>query len=215
MQSAPGPVQAEVTKFSRAILEGQRATTYLILKKQFEAHGPTHMYEDIIVPSLRAIGEMWAAGEIGVADEHLASATASAAAAALYPQFPWPQVRHGLVVLACPAGEQHGFGLRVAADLLALDGWDEVLLGIDLPLGELAHKLQELHPDVLALSVTRVAHLTSAGATVRWIREALPRVKILLGGLAVISDPARALECGADGLARSAQEGVELARRWR
>ena len=173
------------------------------------------MYEEIIRPALERVGELWETDRITVADEHIATATASAAVAALYPEFPWPPGRGSRAIVACAQGERHELGARFVADLLALDGWDELFLGADVPVSALTSKIVEVNPRVVALSVTLAVNLRGAAEVIRQVRTVSVLVKVILGGRAVKLHSQAALDCRADAVAHSAVEAVELIRAWR
>lgn len=58
------------------------------------------------------------------------------------------------VLLAAPAGEHHGLGLRIVADLLELSGFHVVYLGADTPTGALVVAVAEHEPSLVGLSLT-------------------------------------------------------------
>lgn len=178
----------EITKdsreFLRAILIGDRRAADRILRQCLDRRNPAYVYEEVLCQAMCELGDMWARDEITIADEHLATATADAALSALYRDIDWPESRSSRIFIACPQGEHHVLGARILADLLALDGWDEMYFGANVPTDTLARKAAELHPEVVALSVTMRHHLASARETVAAIRDASPRTQILAGGRA-------------------------------
>ena len=200
--------------FLELILDGDRRRAKDCARQLFEQHGVVFLYEKVVQAALHEVGALWLANRITVADEHLATATAQAAVAALYPLFRWPP-RGPRVIVACAQGERHDFGARMVADLLALDGWDERFLGADVPVEDLVRKVRKLTPKVVAISVTLSHHLRMAESAIRLVREALPTAKILLGGRAMIDHPDAAASLGADAIAHSGSEAVEVARAWK
>jgi methanogenic corrinoid protein MtbC1 len=86
---------------------------------------------DVLAPALVEIGEQWAAGEISVAQEHLASSAVRSALQKLLADAR-ANVR-GVAVLACAPGERHEIGLMMLAVLLRSDGWQVAFLGADTP----------------------------------------------------------------------------------
>jgi MerR family transcriptional regulator, light-induced transcriptional regulator len=88
----------------------------------------------VLAPALVEIGEQWAAGEISVAQEHLASSAVRCALQKLLADAR-ASVR-GVAVLACAPGEQHEIGLMMLAVLLRSDGWQVAFLGADTPLDD-------------------------------------------------------------------------------
>jgi methanogenic corrinoid protein MtbC1 len=209
------PLDRDAAQFLALITKGDRSGSYELAKRYLERRGVGEFYERVVCPALREIGELWATDQITVADEHLATSTASAAVASLYQHFHWPSARGARVFVACPQGEHHAFGARLLADLLALDGWDEVYFGADVPVDALKQKVQELAPQVVALSVTLVPHLAIAREATQQVRAACATTRVLLGGRAVLQAPERALTVEADAVAHSAAEAVEVLRAWR
>ena len=67
-------------------------------------------------PAPRRLGERWAAGQLSVGQEHEVSAIARDVVGEVAARLPDPaRLRLGAVVAACPAGERHDLGLRMAA----------------------------------------------------------------------------------------------------
>src|SRR5688500_1213618 len=108
------------TEFLTLILEGDRRRAESFARRVFERRGPLFLYEEVVRPALQEVGNLWYLNRLNVADEHLATATAEAAVAALYSLFTWPP-RGPRALIACVQGERHGLGARMIADLLALD----------------------------------------------------------------------------------------------
>ncbi len=201
-------------RFLALILEGDRRRAERYARQVLERHGVRVLYEEVVQPALRDVGDLWAASQLNVADEHLATATAQSAVAALYPLFPWPS-RGPKLILACAEGERHDFGLRMAADLLALDGWDERFLGGDVPVEDLVRKVRAFMPRAVGLSMTLRSSVPAVRSAIRLVRTAHPSVKILVGGRATADQLGAAQMLGADAVARSGSEGVEILRGWK
>jgi MerR family transcriptional regulator, light-induced transcriptional regulator len=196
------------------MLAGERGRLREAMLAVFRAHGVEHLYERVVVPALVQVGELWSRGEISVADEHLATATLQTAITSIYPLYPWPE-RGPRIVVACADGERHGIGARLVADLLALDGWDDLYLGAGVPPAALAAMVVERDVAAAALSATVPAALPALRRSIEAIRAAAPAVRILVGGRAVATLPDAAATLGADAFAASASEAVEVCRAWR
>jgi MerR family transcriptional regulator, light-induced transcriptional regulator len=173
---------------------------------------PRAIATDVLGPALTVIGNLWASGEISVAQEHLASAIVMAVydhPARLLPQAP---TGDRLVVLAGTPGELHVIGLRMVADFLRADGWRVLPLGAATPADDLVAFVAERHPDVVGLSTALTTHLRDVQEIVAALR-ALPRPPVVIvGGAAYADDPALAEGVGADlyaGDARMASEALQ------
>ena len=76
------------------------------------------MHERLVAPAMHRIGDLWRAGELTVADEHLASRTVIDALARIQPAFIRGAPKGRTAVIGCVEGELHEIGLRAAASVL-------------------------------------------------------------------------------------------------
>lgn len=205
---------ADAEKFLEMALSGDRRRAERFALEIFEKHGPRYLYDSVVQPALREVGQLWFANRITIADEHLATNTAQSAVASLYTRFPWP-IGGPNVVVGCAQGERHDFGARMVADLLALDGWNDVFLGADVPVDDFVRKVQEVSPKAVAISVTLPNLLPMVRAVIVASRKIVPDVKVLVGGLATTDLRGLCESIGADVVASSASEAVEVARAWK
>jgi excisionase family DNA binding protein len=162
---------------------------------------PDAVYVEIVGPALHRIGEAWQHGELGVDQEHLASGIASTIIGRLGPRFQRPGRRAGRVVIAMPAGERHGLGVAMVADIVSQAGYEVLNIGTDTPPSSLAAAVRA-HDDVRAVivSVVDVTRRDAAARSIAAVRRAAPGIPIVAGGFAV-PDEATARALGADGWA--------------
>ena len=128
--------------------------------EQRDALGPAGFARDFALPLLQTIGDLWAAGEVSIAGEHLASAlirTLLGAAIAGRPDSPGAPT----AVFATPEGESHEFGALAASVVAMSVGWNVAYLGAELPNAELARSVEATGARVLALGI---AHLRVSAA---------------------------------------------------
>ena len=137
---------------------------------------------EVLAPVLAAIGDRWEAGELTVAQEHLASGVVRAHLEKLL-----ADVRggvRGIAVLACAPGERHELGLLMLAVLLRADGWQVAYLGADTPLEDAVVLATELDARLLCVSATMPASILAVSEALEAAR--LPRrLEVILGGQAV------------------------------
>lgn len=146
---------------------------------------------DVLAPALIDVGELWEAGELGIAQEHLLSGTVRAALQRLLADAR-ADVR-GLAVLACGPGEAHEIGLLMFAVLLRADGWQVAYLGADTPTLDATALARDLRADALCFSV---ATPERARAVQTALRSAYlpPGLQLLIGGRGTdVVDPRAAL----------------------
>ena len=167
---------------------------------------PNGAYERILVPALRSVGDMWVAGDIGIADEHAASQIATRIVARLAPRMARRGRRRGTVVLGSTQTEDHGLALSIAADLFRHAQFDVVDLGINLPSESLgAAVASRKDVTVVALSVTNPGQEVEIARSIAAVRE-VSDVKVVVGGAGVSEEAA--LGAGADAYARTAQDAI-------
>ena len=144
------------------------------------------LYEQVIGPAMVRIGCLWEEGALTVADEHLATAITHRVMASAYgASFASLGPRAGRIMLAAVEGQRHSVGLRMAADVLELAGYEVLYLGADVPLEALLGALASRGPDLLGLSSTLAPARSSLSAAVAAVRESFPETPILLGGQGV------------------------------
>ncbi len=113
------------------------------------------MHTQLIEPAMRSIGALWERHAISVADEHLATAISHKVATRAFWRVHRPSPRgRERVMMAAVQGEHHVLGLRLAADVLEVAGYDVLFLGADLPLPGLLGACRIHQPDVVGLSAT-------------------------------------------------------------
>lgn len=198
-------------RYLLAILEGDRAGARVLLDDA-TARGisVTDIIEHVITPAHAEIGRMWQIGEIGVADEHLASASSEWVVSHLLLNAPKPEPRGRIMVASSVGGDTHSFGVRLVADAFEIDGWRTFFLGASTPLVDLVGAVIERQADLLALSANLGCHLREMKRVIDALRSQpeTARVAILVGGGAVNIAPELWRKLGADSGAPTAREAV-------
>jgi len=160
---------------------------------------------EVVRAALVRVGDLWHAGEIGVATEHFASNLMQARLRGLLGMLPDLEGGHRVIV-ACAPGEHHEMGALVLATLLRRAGFKVFYLGANTPVADLAELAREQEADAVLLSVTTREPLMG----LRGEREALRSLSALLvlGGAAVASEPELAAELGGVFLGNDARKVV-------
>jgi excisionase family DNA binding protein len=160
---------------------------------------PDEIYVSVLAPALHAIGAAWESGAVSVDQEHLASSVAAALVGRLGPRFSHPGRKKGVVVVAMPPRERHGFGAAMLADILTGAGYEVLSLGPDTPAASLVAAMREAGSlAAVVVSVVNGDRLPAAGRLLAAARRERPSVPRLVGGFAV-NDERAALALGADG----------------
>jgi methanogenic corrinoid protein MtbC1 len=171
-------------EFTDALLRGDEPGAEVVLRDAIEADVPEGDIDEVVIaPALRAVGDFWEAGELTVAEEHLATEIALRVIALQREAFRVVRRRPGVVVvLAAMEGEQHVVGLRMAGSLLAHAGYDVKQLGASVPAADLGAIIERHEPAVVGLSATMPATATMVAQTVAAVRAVRPSTAIVVGG---------------------------------
>jgi methylmalonyl-CoA mutase cobalamin-binding domain/chain len=182
-----------------ALREGDARTALRIVDDLIDS-GATfdEICEAVLRPALYEIGDLWERAEIGVADEHLAAAISETVLACIGAIASAPVDGEPRVLVCCTDGEGHALGARMVGETFAAADWSVHYLGPSMPPAEVARAAAVRRADVVALSTTMAANLPAVQTTVAAVREAAPRVRVVVGGQAYGGDEARARELGAD-----------------
>jgi diguanylate cyclase (GGDEF)-like protein len=150
-----------------------------------EGMGVAGLYQRVIAPAMWRIGELWEQGAITVADEHLATALTHQAMAGIYGPSLGHKVKPGRILMASVEGEQHALGLRMAADVIELAGYETIYLGADVPTSDLLLAVAARSPDLVGLSATMPSSISALDRAIAEIQRANPKLIVLFGGQGV------------------------------
>jgi len=172
-----------------ALLAGNEAGVEATLAEARHQGGDlAEVARDLIGPALDELGFMWHAGDVSIAEEHLATALISRAITRQAAPLPAPPLGAPRLLLSCLAGEFHELGVRIVAEVARSAGWQAEVLGANTP-REAAIRFIAVHrPAAVGLSLALTAHLAECIRTVEEIRKVSPSTKILVGGYAFRHD---------------------------
>ena len=151
------PVVEEIAgPFRDALIAGDQVDAELIaLEAVTEGMPLADLYVDVMAPALAAVGERWAAGDLSVADEHLATSIVETVMSRVGRSATrMPKRSRERVVMAGVDLEGHVVGLRMLADLAEGAGFDVRYLGASVPVDALVDLVSRLKPGVVCLSVS-------------------------------------------------------------
>ncbi|GIT17071.1 MAG: hypothetical protein CM1200mP38_7280 [Dehalococcoidia bacterium] len=170
------------------------------------------IYIEIISKSQSAIGDLWLAGELGIAEEHLATQISLS-------QMQKLRIFMFLVVhwecqsfVAAVENEQHFIGPRMVAVFLYFDGWDTHFLGSNMPAEALKNYVISQKINLIALSATMPDSSKYISECVRTLRDIEPRIPILVGGLLFQVEHGSDENLDVDAIAFDANDAVRRSR---
>jgi len=142
--------------------------------------------ETVAAPLLRKVGDEWHAGRLSPAHEHLVTSSLHEIVVAMMRVF---TQRPGAptVLVATSAGERHVIGAALVGAAAALEGWNVLYLGGNLPAVEIADAARSKAVRVVAVSIIYVDKPNAVLEEMRTLRELLPAdVPLIAGGAGAV-----------------------------
>lgn len=174
-----------VKNYLDALLEGNRVKCSTTVNDFLQERASIKdLYEEVLKVSLYQVGELWEANKISVANEHIATAITEGILNELFMKLTPQKKFNKKVVVACVENEQHQVGVKMVADIFELQGWDSYFLGNGIPLSELKRYINEVSPDIIAISLSIYFNYANFLKMVKQIKAEFPSILILVGGQA-------------------------------
>jgi len=174
---------------------------------------PSGVLLDLVTPAMMAIGDAWATGQLTVAQEHQASATAMRLVGRLGPRFVHRGRTRGRIIVGAVPLDDHALPPAILRDLLRGQRFAVTDLGANVPPESWADTAREAlagAPRLLAVGMcaTTLDNDAAVVAAIEALRS-VTDVPVVLGGHAITS-AAHSAALGADQYSRSAAEALEL-----
>lgn len=205
-------VRSRTRAFLNALLKGDPASASRVVDQELADLGSrAAVFADLIHPAQYEIGELWYRGEIGVADEHRATALVETIVNRLTPTPTARPLTGCRCVLAAVGSERHVIGLRLLAAAMADDGWEVEMLEQRTSEEELLAAVDRVSPQLVGLSAAYLQDPERMKRAIRLVKER--GIPVLVGGAAFNRTPSLVEQVGADGHGSDARVALTLARR--
>ena len=155
----------------------------ILLKASAKLSQP-QLIEDLIIPLVYTIGDLWHNGDIRIANEHLASSVIRSFLSNLIEQ-QIPSENAPVIISATPRGQDHELGALIVGVTAASLGWKVIYLGPNLPEVEIAAVSDSLSAKVVALSIVYPGDDPQLKKDLVNLKKLLPaNVSLIVGGRA-------------------------------
>ena len=153
--------------------------------------GLVKFYERLLAPVMYKVGEMWEAGRLNVATEHVCSNAAHTLVKIINERVSRNPVgnRKTLKILICtPEGEYHSLGCMVIESFLRSKGFSVSNIAPSVPSDSVIAFASKYNPDLIMISMTLADNIGSANKLINKILESRISVShILVGGIGIES----------------------------
>jgi MerR family transcriptional regulator, light-induced transcriptional regulator len=144
----------------------------------------TDIFDNLLSPAMRQIGELWYQGELSVSQEHLATRAAHYAVHKLRTSLPLPEMKGKTAFCAAMEGDLHELPSYLAQVTIENEGWEVMNFGANTPLFSLNEEVLQYSPRAVCLSATYMTELERLSREYKTLRENAVKLKVpvILGG---------------------------------
>lgn len=166
-----------------------------VLDDMFASGSYERVVQDAVVPSLRALGDAWAAGSVSVAGEHVASNAILRRLAAAFQASGTGAEGGRPILIGMPQGAHHELGGLMFAIAARRAGLPVVYLGADLPLADWIAAVESTNARAVVIGALMNEDRVAARSLAAGLRGINPSLVIAFGG-ASAPDPDTASVAG-------------------
>ncbi len=171
------------------IVRGDKDGIEDILAVLLDRYPPLEIVNQILVPAMRHVGELFGKGELLLPFVLQSAEAMKKSVAWLEPHMQKVDHDEGIkVLLATVQGDVHDIGKNLVDILLSNNGYKVFNIGIKVPAETIIAKARELQVDMIGLSGLLVKSAIVMQESMPQYREAGLKMPILLGGAALTSD---------------------------
>ncbi|WP_277656382.1 homocysteine S-methyltransferase family protein [Seleniivibrio woodruffii] len=168
------------------IMKGKKAGLDTVLNELRQTHKPIDIINDIMLPSMQAVGELFGAGKMLLPFVLQSAEVMKAAVGLLEPYMEKSDAQsRGTVVLATVKGDVHDIGKNLVDIILSNNGFTVHNLGIKVPVEEMIRKAIEVKADAIGMSGLLVKSTNIMRENIEELMRQNVSTKVLLGGAAL------------------------------
>lgn len=153
----------------------------------------TEIFDKLLCPAMRQIGELWYNGDLSITQEHIATRVATNAVLKLRNVLPVP-VMNGATAMCCAMeSDFHELPTHLAQMVFEDEGWEVLNFGANTPLYCLAEEVLQHTPKLICIAATIMADVERLTRDYKIFVEQTEKLKIpiILGGRAFADERIR------------------------
>ncbi len=158
----------------------------LLISAYLDTKSVTHIFDNLVAPAMRQIGELWYIGELTVAQEHLATRAVMSAMFKLRSVLPVTKERKGLIMSCGIEGDFHELSSFLVKLTFENQGWEVINFGANTPLYSISDEVLRHSPNLVCVSATTMTDIERTTRDYQEFRQKISKLKIpiVIGGLA-------------------------------
>ncbi len=206
----PTDTPTDGSDLKRAIMHGLRAEAESVARALLTRQDGLTIINDEVIPALDRVGIGFEEGRVYLPQLLMSAEAAGAACEVIKAAMQTAaDSTRCTVVLATVHGDIHDIGKNIVKLLLENYGFDVHDLGRDVPPERIVEEATRLDAPLVALSALMTTTVPAMEETIRLLRAALPRCRVVVGGAVLTAEYAARI--GADRYAKDAMETVRYA----
>jgi len=162
-----------------------------IFERYSQCFGLLRFYERLLAPVMYQVGELWEAGKLDVATEHVCSSAAHTLVRLINERTSRNSVanRKALRILICtPEGEYHSLGCMVIESFLRSKGYSVSNIAPSVPFDSIIAFANKFEADLIMISITLADNIGATNKLVnRILASRISICAILVGGIGIES----------------------------
>jgi excisionase family DNA binding protein len=181
------------TLFHALVAGAEEDAANQITSAHLQSAPVVEIFDNLICPAMRRVGELWYKGELTIAQEHLATRTAHNAIYKLRHLLPVPEMNGELAMCCSFEADFHELPTHMVQMTLENEGWEVLNFGANMPLYSLADEVFQHSPAVVCISATMITDIERLARDYKEFRERVGKLKIpiVLGGRAFFDEQIR------------------------
>lgn len=170
--------------FHSLIAGREEEVSNILISEYLNSESLSEIFDEVLAPAMCRIGELWMAGEVTVAQEHLASRAALCGLHRLRSILPLAEP-NGKVAMCCTIeGDFHELPTHFMQIALEHEGWEVINFGANMPIYSLAEEVCRNNPQMVCISSSILNNLDYQSREYKNLCEKTAKLKIpvMLGG---------------------------------
>jgi len=206
--------EPQESNLQTVIVKGLKSEAARLTKAILKEKEALEVVNQYLIPALDIVGERYEKGEIFLPQLVQSAETVKEAFTVLKEEMARTggrDISKGKIVMATVKGDVHDIGKNIVKTVLENYGYQIIDLGRNVNIKEVVKAVSKNEIKLLGLSALMTTTVKNMEKTIKAVREAAPKTKIMVGGAVLTADYADMIE--ADFYARDAKEAVEIARK--
>jgi 5-methyltetrahydrofolate--homocysteine methyltransferase len=204
---------ADMNALADAVINGDQSSAIEITKAALAEGMPAKkILDEGLIKGMETVGTLFKQNEFYIPEVLIAARAMKMAMEVLEPELANAGVQPiGKLAIGTVQGDLHDIGKNLVAMMLKGAGFEVVDLGVDVKIEKFVEQVRDAGVQMIGMSTLLTTTMPSMEKTIKAIKQAGLKAKVIIGGAPVTQDYADKI--GADGYAADAATAVDVAKR--